>query len=382
MLTKEIEKFIEEHEKEAIELLKELARIPAPSGLEERRAEFCLEWLKKQGAEGVYIDEALNVVYPIDVADEGRVDVFMAHLDVVFPDEDELPLKDCDGRIYCPGVGDDTACVVCLMMAAEYIAAQKKEGKWRKRNDRGLLLVCNSCEEGLGNLKGVKEICRAFEDRISTFCTFDSKLDKIVDRAVGSKRFRIQVRTEGGHSFGDFGKANAIEKMAEIITELYQVKVPCGGKSTYNVGTISGGTGVNVIAQNAEMLYEFRSDSHENLQIMEAYFENIIRKKQEEGLDVSYEVIGLRPCGKDVDALRQEALTVRAERAVENVIGKKPERNAGSTDCNIPLSLGIPSICVGCYYGHGSHTREEYIEKDSLIHGTKVAFEMILVHRF
>ena len=175
MLTKEIEKFIEEHEKEAIELLKELARIPAPSGLEERRAEFCLEWLKKQGAEGVYIDEALNVVYPIDVADEGRVDVFMAHLDVVFPDEDELPLKDCDGRIYCPGVGDDTACVVCLMMAAEYIAAQKKEGKWRKRNDRGFLLVCNSCEEGLGNLKGVKEICRAFEDRISTFCTFDSK---------------------------------------------------------------------------------------------------------------------------------------------------------------------------------------------------------------
>ena len=137
-----------------------------------------------------------------------------------------------------------------------------------------------------------------------------------------------------------------------------------------------------MIAQNAEMLYEFRSDSHENLQIMEAYFENIIRKKQEEGLDVSYEVIGLRPCGKDVDALRQEALTVRAERAVENVIGKKPERNAGSTDCNIPLSLGIPSICVGCYYGHGSHTREEYIEKDSLIHGTKVAFEMILVHRF
>ena len=153
--------------------------------------------------------------------------------------------------------------------------------------------------------------------------------------------------------------------------------MPEGGKTTYNVGLISGGTGVNVIAQNAEILYEFRSDTSEHLQMMEQYFEKTIREEKDKGLDIEYEVIGLRPCGKGVDAARQERLTEKAMKAVKNVIGKNPEQNCGSTDCNIPLSMGIPSVCVGCYYGHGAHTREEYIEKDSLILGIQVAFEMI-----
>lgn len=379
MLSAEMNMFIQNHEEEALKLLKELAQIPAPSNQEERRAKFCRDWLERQGAQGVYVDEALNVIYPVNIRGAEEIDVYMAHLDVVFPDTETLPLTEDDGRIYCPGIGDDTACVVCLLMAAKYIAGKIRAGEWEKERARavGILLVCNSGEEGLGNLKGVKAICRGYGERIRNFCTFDSELDKIVNRAVGSKRYRIRIATEGGHSFGDFGKDNAIEKMAGIIEKLYRVQVPEGGKTTYNVGLISGGTGVNVIAQNAEILYEFRSDTSEHLQMMEQYFEKTIREEKDKGLDIEYEVIGLRPCGKGVDAARQERLTEKAMKAVKNVIGKNPEQNCGSTDCNIPLSMGIPSVCVGCYYGHGAHTREEYIEKDSLILGIQVAFEMI-----
>ena len=147
----------------------------------------------------------------------------------------------------------------------------------------GLLLVCNAGEEGLGNLKGVRKICEDYGGRIKSFCTFDSSLSSIVDRAVGSKRFRVKVRTRGGHSYNDFGNDNAIAGLASLVGKLYKIQVPEGGKTTYNVGMISGGTSVNTIAQEAEMLYEFRSDKRENLEYMERQFMEVLDRAKAEG---------------------------------------------------------------------------------------------------
>ena len=379
MLNQEILSYIEAHSQEAYELLLTLARIPAPSNHEEKRAEFCRDWLASQGARGVYVDEALNVVYPVEA--EGPVEVYMAHTDVVFPDTRELPLTVENGRICCPGVGDDTACLVCLLMAAKYIAAQVGKPEWdalRGQGKPGLVLVCNAGEEGLGNLKGVRKICETYGTRMESFCTFDSSLDKIVNQAVGSKRFKVTVSTRGGHSFSDFGQDNAIAKLAGIVVRLYEIQVPEGPRTTYNVGLISGGTSVNTIAQQAEVLYEVRSESRESLELMEGRFTSIIEQARAEGLDVSVEVIGVRPCGGDVDPDKEKALTDRAMEVVRQATGSMPRRGSGSTDCNIPLSLGIPSVCVGCYRGEGAHTRSEYVEIDSLKQGYQVAFGMIL----
>ena len=382
MLNDDILHYIENHREEAYELLLTLARIPAPSNHEEKRAQFCRQWLEDQGAEGVYVDDALNVVYPVEAEGGVPLRVFMAHTDVVFPDEEELPLRVENGRIYCPGVGDDTACLVCVLLVAKYIAKQIKTPAWKElrgQDHTGLLLVCNSGEEGLGNLKGVRKICETYGDRMESFCCFDSSLKKLVNRAVGSKRFQVGVRTRGGHSYSDFGNDNAIAKLSAIITKLYETEVPAqGGKTTYNLGVISGGTSVNTIAQEAHVLYEFRSESRESLDYMEQKFMDVIGQARAEGLDVSVDVIGLRPCGGDVDEEREQALVERAARAVSSVTGITPQCNSGSTDCNIPLSMGIPSVCVGSYTGAGSHTREEYVEIDTLAQGYQVAFEMIL----
>ena len=378
MLNREMEQFIAEHEQEALELLKTLARIPAPSGREEARGQFCRDWLVQQGAEGVFIDAAGNVVYPVEAEGEGPLEVFMAHMDVVFPDLEPLPLKEENGRLCCPGVGDDTACLVCLLLAAKYLAGKLRKGeKLEALREKGLLLVCNTGEEGLGNLRGVREICRVYGSRIQSFCTFDSSFGSVVTKAVGSMRYRIQVETEGGHSFNQFGAANAIEKLAGIIQRLYQIKLPSEGRTTYNVGTISGGTSVNTIAQHAEMLYEFRSDTAAYLDYMEQKFLEVMEGERRKGLDLSWELLGQRPCGGNVDPERARRLLRRATEAVERYAGKKPLQKAGSTDCNIPLSLGIPSICVGCYEGKGAHTREEYVETASLKKGYRVAFDMI-----
>ena len=267
-LSQNILTYIDQHQEEAYQLLLELAQIPAPSNHEEKRAAFCQEWLTRQGAKGVYIDEALNVIYPIGATANGPLTVFMAHSDVVFPDTTPLPLKVEDGLIKCPGVGDDTANVVALMTAAKFIAQQGLEPA-----EGGMLLVINSGEEGLGNLKGSRKIMETFGSRVTEFFTLDGVDCAITTGAVGSRRYRVEVLTEGGHSYSKFGNRNAIAYLASLIDSLYMIKMPEEGKTTQNVGLIQGGTSVNTIAQQAEMLYEFRSDRRENLQLMEEHLQ-------------------------------------------------------------------------------------------------------------
>ncbi len=364
--------YLDAHADEALRLLIDFAQIPAPSNQEELRAEFCLRWLLCKGAEGAYIDEALNVIYPVGDDGENDLMVFMAHSDVVFPDTEPLPLKIENGRIYCPGVGDDTANAVALLTAAGYIAEQKLSPK-----NCGVLLVINSGEEGLGNLKGSRRIMEDFGPRVKEFVTFDGNANAVVTKAVGSRRYRVTTKTEGGHSYARFGAPNAIAQLSQLIARLYEVRVPDIGRTTYNVGTISGGTSVNTIAQSAEMLFEFRSDEREGLAIMQANFDAIVEEFRASGVQIETEVVGDRPCGLEVDS---SALARRAAEAVREHYGFDPRFSSGSTDCNVPLSMGIPAICPGCVLGAGAHTREEYVEIDSLLPGLKVAAQLILHH--
>lgn len=372
-MTKHILAYLQDHHQESVELLMELAQIPAPSHQEQKRARFIKNWLERQGAKGVYVDEALNVIYPVGVKGENDLAVFAAHSDVVFPDTDPLPLRVENGRIYCPGVGDDTACVVALLMTAKYIAQHQLQPK-----DHGVLLVINAAEEGLGNLKGTRRLIGKFGSRIREFVSFDDHDCFGVNRAVGSRRFRISVDTEGGHSFSAFGNRNAIACLASMIEDLYRIRVPEKGKTTYNVGTISGGTSVNTIAQHAEMLYEFRSDERDSLNVMQGELDQVIRRHRDQGLQVTVESVGDRPCGAEVDGKKMDEMMARADDASKRYFGKGITFESGSTDCNIPLSVGIPAICVGVYSGAGSHTREEWVAMDSLLPGQKLAAELIL----
>ena len=374
-LNADVLQYIKDHEEETLELLLELAVIPAPSHHEELRAEFCKSWLERQGAEGTYIDKALNVVWPIGCTEDNDLAVFMAHSDVVFPDTHPLPLTVEDGRIHCPGVCDDTANVVAMLMAAKYIAEQNIAPK-----NMGVLIVVNSAEEGLGNLKGCRQIMADYGHHIKEFVTFDDKNGQGVDRAVGSVRYRVAVETEGGHSFSNFGRDNAIAKLAALITELYTVEVPDYGKTTYNVGTIEGGTSVNTIAQRAEMLYEFRSDDRRGLADMQEKFEGIVAAHRANGVNLTVTEVGNRPCGGEIDLAVQNAMKQGAAEIAAETMGRPMKFKTGSTDCNIPLSMGIPSICVGCCDGDGCHTREEYLDIKGIYPGLCMAFGMILHH--
>ena len=376
MLTQNAQDFLQTHGDEAYQLLKTMAAIPSPSNHEERRMEFCRQWLESCGAKGVYTDNALNVVCPVGVTEENPVVVFCAHTDVVFPDTDPLPVREHSGRLWAPGVGDDTANLAALMITAKYVL---QEGL-RPKNGVGVLFVCNSGEEGMGNLKGSRKLCKDYEGCIQAFCSFDGTLTHVVNRSVGSQRFRVTVTTQGGHSYMDFGRPNAIAQLAAVVSDLYAVGIPSYGRTTCNVGTISGGTSVNTIAQSAEMLCEYRSDDARGLQYMQEQYERIFSAHRKKGVELTVEVVGSRPSEQlsAAAAAERDRLVQRAADIIEQVTGRRPGTASSSTDCNIPLSMGIPSVCFGSYYGDGAHTREEYVEIDSLPLGYRVVMESVL----
>ncbi len=369
-----ISRFAEFHEVDLENLLITLAQIPAPSLNEQHRAAFCCDWLKTHGVEQAYVDDTHNVICPFgDISRE--VTVIMAHSDVVFPDVSPLPLKRENEKLCCPGIGDDTANVVMLMMTAWFLCAEKMTPK-----NGGLLLVINVAEEGLGNLKGSKAIADEFEGRIKECISFDCHADELINGAVGSRRYRIEVHTQGGHSYFDYGRKNAIVVLSKLIDTLYSVAIPEGTHTTMNVGTITGGTSVNTIAPSASMLFEFRSDDRSALQFMHEALQKAVKATHSADIQITVSVLGERPCAGNVDPAAMKRLTERASSVIVKHFGLQPSIKDGSTDCNTFLSRGIPAICFGCVLGDGMHTREEYVLCNSLIPGLKTAIETTLYY--
>ena len=352
-------------------LWRELCAIPAPSHHEEKRAEYIAGILSSWNIRSE-IDTAKNVIVRFD-GKRPDIAVFEAHTDTVFPDMTPLPFSEDEEKVYCPGCGDDTVAVAQLMAVVKYL---KDTGKTPEYT---LLFVFNSCEEGLGNLKGTKAVMERYGKETALFYTFDGTYDEISNQSVGSHRYQVTVKTEGGHSYSRFGNKNAIDILSRGIRRIYDLKVPeTGGKTTYNVGTVHGGTSVNTIAESAEMLCEYRSVSYDNLMFMKERFEEIFEYLRAFDCEVTVELVGDRPSMRNVDTARMREMTDFCKAVQKKYTHREINEVSESTDCNIPHFLGIPAVCVGTYMGGGAHTREEWVEKKSVPIGFDIMKDIIL----
>jgi len=370
-LREEQVKFIRENFSLFNQTLRELAVIPAPSHHEEKRVEYCTKFLENAGAKGVYTDEALNVLYPYRCEDTEEIFVLCAHTDVVFPDTDALPLIEDEDLLHCPGIGDDTVNAVLVMMLAKYVAQYQPETKC------GILFALVSCEEGLGNLKGTRKLMEVYKERVTNFVSLDASFGGFSIDCVGSTRYEITVTEQGGHSWGDFGRRNAIAGLSRLICDLYDIPLPKmeGTRTTFNVGGISGGISVNTIAPKASVLYEYRSDSYPCIQYMKEQFDSVIEKARDYCTEIDVKVLGERPCS-NVDPEKQNALLEKLLKAYHTLTESKPRLSKSSTDCNIPLSIGIPAIATGAAVYRNIHTRSEYLQKNSLENALNFVFSL------
>lgn len=359
---------------EALELLRTLGKIPAPSRQEDLRAVFCRDWLLAQGAVDVTIDKAKNVICKIGCEEHEDYIAFAAHTDIVFPDMETLPMREEDGKLYAPGIGDDTSNLVNLLMGAKYLLQNKIKLKY------GVLIVCNACEEGLGNLDGTKELFATYGSKIKAFYSFDGYTPQCCSTAVGSYRYKISCRTTGGHSYINFGEPNAIEILCRLVEELYKIEAPQEVKTTYNVGRIEGGTTVNSIAQECSMLYEFRSTSQKCLEIMEERFNQTVEACRNLGGELTVELLGIRPGNGPLDMDKLNAFTKQSADIISNFYTGDIDFAAYSTDSNVPLSLGIAANTIGTVLGALAHTREEWIDISSLPKGLGIVLSLMLLY--
>ena len=343
-----------------------LTEIPAPPFKEGRRAKAFLELLRSAGLQDVEMDPEGNVLGLRKGRGGGGMLVVAAHLDTVFPEGTDVRVKRRGTRLAAPGIGDDTRGLALVLAVVRAMNA----GQFETSDD--ILFVGDVGEEGVGDLRGVRYLLQKgkYKDRISQFIAIDGGDQGAVTRAaVGSRRYRVTFEGPGGHSYGAFGLVNPAYAMASAIAALSALQVPARPKTTYNIGVVAGGTSVNAIPSSVSMDVDIRSESCAELKKLDSAFvgivqravdkENAARSTQAGRIAVDPRVIGERPCGETP----MDAPILRTTAGVIGAFGLPVSYNAGSTDSNIPMSMGIPALTIG-RGGEGgrSHSLDEWTD--------------------
>jgi tripeptide aminopeptidase len=360
---------------------KRITEIPAPPYKEKVRAEYFLKRFQELGFKDASIDSEGNVIGLRKGTGGGRPKlVVSAHLDTVFPEGTDVTVKEKDGVILAPGIGDDSRGLAALLSIIKAINANEIA------TVGDLMFVGTVGEEELGNLRGVKALFRDHAD-IDGFISIDGLgITRVVNQATGSHRFEMIFKGPGGHSFQEFGLPSAIHAMGRAIAKISDLQTPRDPKTTFTVGTVSGGTSVNAIAGEARMAVDMRSDSTEELRKLVARLLDLVtRAVTEENarwnsdkLSVEIKLIGDRPAG--IVAL--DSPIVQATQRAVSVITRAPRVTfaGSSTDSNLAMSLGIPAVTIGGGGEGGNwHSRNEWYKPVDAYFGPQNALLTIVV---
>jgi acetylornithine deacetylase/succinyl-diaminopimelate desuccinylase-like protein len=343
-----------------LELAIRIQQEPAPTFGERKRAELVRDLFVQEGLGDVSIDEVDNVYARVHGDGKSAPLVVSAHLDTVFHADTNLRCSRLDDRIYGPGIGDNSLGVASLFG----LLWSLRERHSTLRGD--LWLVGNTGEEGLGNLRGMKAVVDRFGETTKAYLVIEgTALGHVYHRAVAVQRFRITARTAGGHSWSDYGQPSAIHELARIVTAITSLPLPASPRTSLNVGTIAGGTGVNVVAPEAKLELDIRSESAEALTALVERVRQIVQSATREGVSTTMDMIGQRPGGQIAD---DHPLVQLAEQCLAE-LGLRASFTSGSTDANMPLSRGYPSLVLGITTGGGAHTPQEYIDVEPVEKG-------------
>ncbi|HSE41705.1 MAG TPA: M20/M25/M40 family metallo-hydrolase [Acidobacteriota bacterium] len=354
--------FLDKHFDDYIEELIRICEIPAPTFEEEKRAEYYARLFQKMGYKA-NIDDAGNVEIPIHKNGKPRM-VLSAHLDTVFP-FDEIRVKREGSLLRAPGISDDSS-----GLAAMYILARAfHETKYPVRGS--LTLLATVGEEGLGNLRGVKHFFERIGEKVDLFISLDGcDSERLVTSGLASKRIRVFFRGPGGHSWGDAGTPNPIHASGEFLSRIHRLVLPPNPKTAINVGVISGGTSINAIPTEVSMDIDMRSESADSLKALDELVHKAIGECTYNNGTIATEskILGERPSG----SISPEHDLVRVSLASNRQFSMQAKLDVGSTDSNIPFSLGIPAITLGVGGRSGKiHTPEEWYDVKGADKGLK-----------
>lgn len=353
---------IEEREAQTVEEQLQLTEIPAPPFQEERRAADYLQRFRSLGLNDAYIDDEGNVVARKAGTGNGPTLLIAAHLDTVFPETVDTSVQLRDGRYYAPGIGDDTRGLAVLLSVIDVLNQSNID------TVGDIIFSGNVGEEGRGDLRGVKALFRDLTE-VDGFISVDGvRLQRITTGGTGSRRFEFIFRGPGGHSFGAFGLPSAIHAMGRAIAAIAELQTPRFPKTTFTVGTVTGGTSVNSIAAGATFAIDMRSNDTEALRNLEREAKqaalNAVAEENSrwdsDVISVEFALIGDRPAGTTaIDSPIVQVASLAFSEIGVDIQGL----GISSTDSNLPMSLGIPAITIaGGGEGGGAHSPGEWFE--------------------
>jgi tripeptide aminopeptidase len=369
-----------ESERQTIESQIALCQIPAPPFGEARRAEAFRRRLVEAGIEKVWIDSVGNVIGELPGTPGKEAVVISGHLDTVFPEETDVTVKRDGAILRGPGIEDNCRGLAVVAAVAEAVV------KGNAKPDATVYFVGTVGEEGPGNLRGVRHLFeRELAGKAEVFISIDAGSLSAIKDAVGSYRYTVTIRAAGGHSYSAFGRPNAIHAMGRAIAALADLEVPDTPRTTFSVGIVEGGTTVNAMAEEASFQIDMRSLDPAYLGALDSAFRIAVeqavaaeeRRWEETGypLKVEFDRWGDRPAGMQSD----DAPIVRAARASAQELGITARFSPASTDANLPISLGIPSVVIGGGgKGTGAHTLSESWDSTDSHLGTQWAALLLL----
>ena len=341
-----------------------LTEIEAPPFKEEKRAAQFLKMLDAVGVDSIWIDEVGNVLALRKGKKGGKVIALDAHLDTVFPEGTDVKVKMRGDTIYAPGAADDTRGLAMVIRVLQAMNEAKIE------TEHDVLFIGSVGEEGLGDLRGVKHIFSEKGTKIDSWIAIDGgSLGRVNNKGLGSYRYRVTFHGPGGHSWGAFGLANPHHALGTAIHNFVQAADAYtlnGPKTSYNIGVISGGTSINSIPFSSIMEIDTRSIDPARLDTMETILNVAVNealaaqnkiKRLGKPLTVTIDKIGNRPSGE----LSESLPIIQRAMACTAFMGKRPKLTRGSTNSNIPISLGIPAVTIGRGgVGRNAHSLDEW----------------------
>jgi tripeptide aminopeptidase len=360
----------------------EICSIPASPFQEHRRAAYLRDKFVDLGLTEVEIDQEGNVIGLLKGTSTKPLMVVSAHLDTVFPEQTDFTVKQVGNKLLAPGISDDGCGLSALIALAR---------AFHKNNIKpagSVLFVGTVGEEGEGNLRGVRYLLTKgrWANQVDTFLSFDGPgVDRITNRALGSRRYRVELHGSGGHSWGDFGVPNPVHALGRAIARLAAYPVPFEPRTTFNIGLIEGGTSVNAIPTSASMDVDLRSAEESELLRLDSYFrralnqavdeENEARRPGDVALDMKLTLIGERPTGETPP----HSFIVELAQEATAVLGSRVVLDQSSTDSNLAMSIGIPAITLGAGGSSGSsHTLDEWYDPRERDVGLKRGLLVIL----
>lgn len=337
-------------------------QVAAPTFNETKRGELVQQRFVDFGLRDVMVDRLGNVYARRPGRAVRPALMVAAHLDTVFPPNTDLTIRRDGDRVYGPGIGDNSTGVAGLLHLAQTMQ------EFDLPNAGDCWFVANVGEEGLGDLRGMRAVTERLRSQLGAVIVLEGcDFGTLHHQAIGVRRYKIEVGTAGGHSWGNFGASSAIHILARLAARLTEISLPQSPRTTYNIGMIEGGTSVNTIAQHASLLLDMRSASPYTLSSLVAQVDEQVRRIAAEHTDakVTVNIVGSRPSG----SIPRDHPLVQAATTAYQLAGATVTYQQSSTDANIPLSLEIPAVCIGLTDGGNAHRSDEYIIPTNLGRG-------------